>query len=109
MLGAGSGGTMGVRTEESRRKRSAGSGRGSSFALGDLREERSQTDWVGEALGEWQEQELRLARRFGECRGLNPEQLEDIYQETSVALLTRSYVSEEHLRNALRMGIRQRA
>ncbi len=64
---------------------------------------------IGETLGQWQAPELRVARRFPECRGLNPEQLEDIYQETVLALLHRPYVSEEHLRNALRTGIKHRA
>ena len=36
-------------------------------------------------------------------------QLEDLYQDTALALLSRSYASEEHLRNALRHGIRHRA
>jgi len=53
--------------------------------------------------------ELRIARGFAECRGLSAEQLEDIYQETTVALLSRPYESEEHLRRALRSGLKQRA
>jgi RNA polymerase sigma factor (sigma-70 family) len=65
--------------------------------------------WAGQRLGEWQRTELRIARGFAECRGLGVEQLEDIYQETAVALLTRRYSSEEHLRNALRHGIKHRA
>jgi DNA-directed RNA polymerase specialized sigma24 family protein len=64
---------------------------------------------VGEILGEWQKVELRIARGFAECRDLSAEQLEDIYQETALALYSRPYVSEEHLRNALRTGIKQRA
>jgi DNA-directed RNA polymerase specialized sigma24 family protein len=64
---------------------------------------------VGEILGEWQQVELRIARGFAECRDLSTEQLEDIYQETALALYRRPYVSEEHLRNALRAGIKQRA
>jgi RNA polymerase sigma factor (sigma-70 family) len=66
-------------------------------------------EWVGELLGEWQPAELRIARGFAECRGLATEQLEDIYQETALALLNRPYGSEEHLRNALRHGIKHRA
>ncbi len=46
---------------------------------------------VGVALGAWQSTELRLARRYGECRGLTPEQLEDLYQDTALALLRRSF------------------
>src|ERR1700722_8100915 len=64
---------------------------------------------VGEALGDWQRAELRLARSFAECRGLAHEQLEDIYQDTAVVLLGRSFQSEEHLRNALRWGLKRRA
>ncbi|MGO8906642.1 MAG: sigma-70 family RNA polymerase sigma factor [Solirubrobacteraceae bacterium] len=66
-------------------------------------------EWVGQALGEWQAGELRLARRFAECRDLGREQLEDLYQETAVVLLHRSFHSEEHLRHALRWGIKHRA
>lgn len=65
--------------------------------------------WVGELLGEWQPREIRIARSFPECRGLAGEQLEDLYQETALALLRRPYASEEHLRNALRTGIKHRA
>ncbi len=64
---------------------------------------------VGVALGAWQTAELRLARCFGECRGLTPEQLEDLYQETALVLLKRSFHSQEHLRHALRWGIKHRA
>ncbi len=64
---------------------------------------------VGRALGEWQAGELRLARSFGECRGLGHEQLEDLYQETALVLLERTFHSEQHLRNALRWGIKHRA
>jgi RNA polymerase sigma factor (sigma-70 family) len=64
---------------------------------------------IGQILGEWQQVELRIARGFAECRGLSTEQLEDIYHETALALYTRPYASEEHLRNALRTGIKQRA
>jgi RNA polymerase sigma factor (sigma-70 family) len=64
---------------------------------------------VGRALGEWQAGELRLARSFGECRGLGREQLEDLYQETTIVLLGRPFHNEEHLRNALRWGIKHRA
>lgn len=64
---------------------------------------------VWEILGEWQDVELRIARGFAECRGLSKEQLEDIYQNTALALYRRPYVGEEHLRNALRDGIKRRA
>jgi RNA polymerase sigma factor (sigma-70 family) len=64
---------------------------------------------VGRALGAWQSGELRLARSFAECRGLCHEQLEDLYQDTTLVLLGRSFQNEEHLRNALRWGIKHRA
>jgi RNA polymerase sigma factor (sigma-70 family) len=64
---------------------------------------------VGEILGAWQVAETRIARRFPECRGLSSEQLEDLYQETVIALLARPYTSEAHLCNALRQGIKHRA
>ena len=64
---------------------------------------------VGQLLGEWQKVELRIARGFAECRGLNEAQLEDIYQNTALALYRRPYAGEEHLRNALRDGIKRRA
>ncbi|MCW3033333.1 MAG: hypothetical protein JWM60_1678 [Solirubrobacterales bacterium] len=64
---------------------------------------------AGEVLGSWQPAEIRIARGFLECRGLSTEQLEDLYQETVLALLARPYGNEEHLRNALRRGIRHRA
>ncbi len=64
---------------------------------------------VWEILGEWQDVELRIARSFAECRGLSKEQLEDIYQNTALALYRRPYAGEEHLRHALRDGIKRRA
>jgi DNA-directed RNA polymerase specialized sigma24 family protein len=60
-------------------------------------------------LGERQARELRIARRFTACRGLGPQQLEDLYQETVLALLHRPYHDEMHLLGALRLGIKQRA
>jgi RNA polymerase sigma factor (sigma-70 family) len=64
---------------------------------------------VGAALGEWQAGEVRYARRLPQCRGLDTAQLEDLYQETMLALLHLPYNSEEHLRNALRFGLKNRA
>jgi RNA polymerase sigma factor (sigma-70 family) len=64
---------------------------------------------VGEILGAWQPTEIRIARGYPECRGLSTEQLEDLYQETVIALLARPYDSDVHLRNALHQGIRHRA
>jgi len=53
--------------------------------------------------------EVRIARGFAECKGLSTEQIEDLYQETALMLLERTYPSEEQLRNALRIGIKHRA
>jgi RNA polymerase sigma factor (sigma-70 family) len=64
---------------------------------------------VLQILGEWQARELRVAGGFAECRGLSTEQLEDVYQETALALRSRPYGTEEHLRNALRTGLKHRA
>jgi RNA polymerase sigma factor (sigma-70 family) len=72
-------------------------------------ERKPSVEWIGEVLGEWQARELRIARSFGECRGLNTQQLEDIYQETALVLLRGRYLTEEHLRNALRDGLKKRA
>jgi DNA-directed RNA polymerase specialized sigma24 family protein len=68
-------------------------------------------DHAAQLLGAWKEQELSTAGRQYECRGLTPEQLEEIYQETTLGLLPREdpWENEEHLRNALRAGIRRRA
>jgi RNA polymerase sigma factor (sigma-70 family) len=101
---------MDVRAQGVWRKRPEGTGRRSpSGALRRRRGQRTDTDWVGELLGEWHAREIRLAHSFSECRGLSQEQLEELYQETSVALLTRRYQSEEHLLHALRTGIKRRA
>jgi DNA-directed RNA polymerase specialized sigma24 family protein len=64
---------------------------------------------VGEVLGRWQRPELRIARGFGECKGLTTQELEDIYQDTVEVLLARRHTSELHLRNALRDGLKYRA
>lgn len=83
-------------------------GQGASLASGAGRRP-FDAQRVWEILGEWQKVELRIARGFAECRGLNEAQLEDIYQNTALALYRRPYVGEEHLRNALRDGIKRRA
>ena len=84
-------------------------GDGVTLAPGAGRQRPFGSQRVGQILGEWQARELRVARGFAECRGLSTEQLEDIYQETALALYSRPYDSEEHLRNALRDGIKKRA
>jgi DNA-directed RNA polymerase specialized sigma24 family protein len=66
-------------------------------------------EYVGEVLGKWQRPELRIARGFGECKGLTTHELEDIYQDTVEVLLGRRYATEKHLRDALRAGLKHRA
>lgn len=66
-------------------------------------------EWVGELLGEWKAREVAAAGAMRECRGLRREQIEDIYQDSVEKLLPRSFASEEHLRNALRLAMRFRA
>ncbi|MFZ1153966.1 MAG: sigma-70 family RNA polymerase sigma factor, partial [Solirubrobacteraceae bacterium] len=101
---------MDIQAQESGTKRpDEGSGAAASFASSSGQRRAFGSERVGQILGEWQARELRVARGFAECRGLSTEQLEDIYQETALALYKRPYDSEEHLRNALRMGIKQRA
>jgi RNA polymerase sigma factor (sigma-70 family) len=98
---------MDVRAQRSGTERPDGSGRRSATAT--HRPRPGQGLNIGELLGEWQAIEIRAAHSYPECRGLTREQLEDIYQETTEALLTRPYQSEEHLRNALRTGLKHRA
>ncbi|HTU79152.1 MAG TPA: sigma-70 family RNA polymerase sigma factor [Solirubrobacteraceae bacterium] len=101
---------MDVRAQRSGKERPTESGRRSLTGLFRPRPGYGyDSEWIGQVLGEWQAQEVRAARNFPECRGLTTEQLEDIYQETTVALLRRPYQTEEHLRNALRMGLKHRA
>jgi RNA polymerase sigma factor (sigma-70 family) len=101
---------MDVYAREAKAKRPNGEGRGAGVLLlprgapGTLG-----TKQIGQLLGEWQARELRIARSFRECAGLSAEQLEDLYQETALALLPRRYASEEHLRGALRTGVKHRA
>lgn len=64
---------------------------------------------AGVLLGAWQARELRIARGFPECEGLTPEQLEDVYQESALAMLESEHASEEHLQGALRSAIKKRA
>jgi RNA polymerase sigma factor (sigma-70 family) len=101
---------MDVRSGRAEAKGHGGGQRGPFLlALRTGAERKLISEQIGQILGEWQAQELRIARGFAECRGLSAEQLEDIYQETTLALLRRPYVNEEHLRNALRTGLKHRA
>jgi RNA polymerase sigma factor (sigma-70 family) len=64
---------------------------------------------IARILEKRQRRELRIARGFVECQGLSRQQLEDLYQETVLALLNRPYENEKHLCDALRTGIKRRA
>ncbi len=68
-------------------------------------------DHAAQLLDAWRARKLNTARVQRECRGLTPEQLEEIYQETTLVLLRRDHPweSEEHLRNALHAEIKRRA
>ncbi len=61
------------------------------------------------ALARWRTRELRLAHTFRECAGASTAEIEELYDATVLALLPRRYESEEHLRFALRKGIKMRA
>jgi RNA polymerase sigma factor (sigma-70 family) len=64
--------------------------------------------WI-DRFGEWQAEEVLAAQRYAECGRLSVEQLEEIYQETVIALMGRRYDNEDHARQALRLGIKHRA
>ena len=66
-------------------------------------------DEVAQLLGRWQRRELLRARTFRECAGLAWQDLEDLYQDTVLALIEREFECQRHLLNALQHGIRQRA
>jgi RNA polymerase sigma factor (sigma-70 family) len=81
-----------------------------NFQVQDMRgDEPARPDWASRLLGEWQAHEVALAGSYRECRGLTVEDIEDVYQQTVVALLDRDYEEVEHLRSALRIGIKRRA
>ncbi len=60
-------------------------------------------------LMRWRTRELRLAHTFRECAGAGTAEIEELYDSTALALLSRPYESEEHLRAALHIGIKMRA
>lgn len=73
--------------------------------------EHLERDHAAQLLDAWRARKLNTARVQRECRGLTPEQLEEIYQETTLVLLHREHhwESEKHLRNALHAEIKRRA
>jgi RNA polymerase sigma factor (sigma-70 family) len=94
----------------SRRRRRDGAAEGAFAAADGSNGVRSfSPGLIGQLLGEWHAREVRVAQGFFECAGLSLEQVEDLYQETAVALMGRPYESEQHLRRGLRRGIKQRA
>jgi DNA-directed RNA polymerase specialized sigma24 family protein len=60
-------------------------------------------------LVRWRTSELRLAHTFRECAGAGTAEIEELYDSTALALLSRPYESEEHLRAAIHIGIKMRA
>lgn len=62
-------------------------------------------------LSRWRHAELAYASTFDQCAGANPTDIEDLYDATSTRLLAeqQEFGAEEHLRGALRRGIRLRA
>ena len=66
-------------------------------------------DEIAAILRDCRRREMRIARGFMECRGLSRQQLEELYQETSIELLCRDYYGDGHVRRALRAGIKGRA
>lgn len=65
--------------------------------------------WAAEVLCEHRRRELELATSYRECAGLTEEQLEELFQETALALLDRRFENTEHLLRAFRSGIKKRA
>jgi RNA polymerase sigma factor (sigma-70 family) len=86
-----------------------GARRGPTALAPRLGVRRLTSERTGQLLGEYKASELHLARNFPECRNMSKEELEDLYQETALALLERRFQREEHLRSALREGIKHRA
>jgi DNA-directed RNA polymerase specialized sigma24 family protein len=64
---------------------------------------------VEQLLGEWKASEVNRACGTRACRDLDREDVKDIYQDTTEAYLRLEFNDEEHLRNALRAGIKFRA
>ncbi|MHB1836023.1 MAG: RNA polymerase sigma factor [Solirubrobacteraceae bacterium] len=62
-------------------------------------------------LTRWRAQELSRAQRLRECGGASLAEVQELYDATVMALISREqrYASEEHLRHALREGVRLRA
>jgi RNA polymerase sigma factor (sigma-70 family) len=65
--------------------------------------------WAAEVLCEHRPRELELATSYRECAGLTKEQLEDLFQDTALALLDRRFENREHLLRAFRSGMKKRA
>ena len=65
--------------------------------------------WAAEVLCEHRPRELGLATSYRECAGLTKEQLEDLFQDTALALLDRRFENREHLLREFRSGIKKRA
>jgi RNA polymerase sigma factor (sigma-70 family) len=66
---------------------------------------------VAVLLARWRSSELAYARTFDQCGGASFTEIEDLYDATATRLLEQAttFECEEHLRGALRRGIRLRA
>ena len=65
--------------------------------------------WAAELLCDRRKREIALAKSYRECQGLTTDQLEDLFQDTAIALLARPFQNAEHLYRALRDGMKRRA
>ena len=88
--------------------RATGRGRLTTRPITSEREQAERVD-VAELLSRWRRGELAAARYFKECGGASSSDLEELFDGTATALLERDYESTDHLRAALRRGIKLRA
>jgi hypothetical protein len=57
-------------------------------------------------FAELRRRELKTARTFKECTGISMDEIEELCDATMTALLTKTFASEEHLRNTLHQRIK---
>ena len=57
-------------------------------------------------FAELRRSELRTARTFKECTGISMDEIEELCDATMTALLTKTFESEEYLRNTLHQRIK---
>lgn len=64
---------------------------------------------IAQILGQARDTELRRARGFRECRGLDATTLEDLFQDATLALMKSSPTDEAHVLNRLRIELKHRS